>query len=971
VGGLIRPAILSARRGLRRAPNRKKLVSDAESDWAMNWQNAGQVVGAFLAGVTMGLLMSGGARLMGQPAPAEGWFIDGLEAGAGFGTIMAIVAIIAIFGRAYFPPTPVRPTLPWKGWEGWDSWHYQLKRLTRMAQLVGMALAIPAAVWLKRDGPPGSTWAQVLFIAGAAIVIVTVVMQFVTDAINKRVRGSAAIAAEQEKNMAWLREVWRPIVVGGLAGAAIVICLSAVGVFPQSGDDFVVAIGQGVVLVAYLAVRPVLLKCAGKFGPSLGIKPDNLLDAGILGFISSAAVAFAASALWVAVVEGTYNSKANFDVAMATGYVGAIINVWIRCAKFDRFPRFRLVLGGLIAAGLGALALFGGFVGFQIWHEWLFGRFADLPNPFGATSDQYIRGVVAIGAISGVATYSWWRLPTKSHVPRRQFSFIDFALSAGTRTKLLVGGLTPLIVGGVGLYVFRTYVQVDLIGPDWWPWLRWTFIIGFVLISLHFGDMFIDGLTKILQSLSWSRLSIDTHGQARTATERELRDARLAPHRDGIYVGRFFGAGRERDEVEYPGGVHLITIGPTGSGKGTGLIIPNLSELRRSILIIDPKGEAAAVTARKRAQFGRVVMLNPFNILTKERPWLESDGFNPLARFDKTSPHFIDDAVGVAEALVRIEGSEPHWSASAQDLVAALVMHEVMTNGRAANIGNVRRMLTEPLAAKDGVATGLAGTLADMELSDFPPLKAKIGKFRPPTPEIRNIISAATTQTRFLDSPPIVADLASTNNFSFADMKDEIVTVYLILPATHLETHSNWLRLMIVSALRALLGTPSNSTMPPVLFILDEFAQLGYLPAISNAMNIARSFGVQLWPIVQDLNQLHTIYKDNWQNFLGARGVLTSFAPRDLFTAKHLSELCGKQTVIVESENERTGSIGMGRARGPQSLPLFRPEELMSMPPGQMLCFVDPVKNPFIARAPGYWATGFNNGLDENPYYQR
>ena len=53
-----------------------------------------------------------------------------------------------------------------------------------------------------------------------------------------------------------------------------------------------------------------------------------------------------------------------------------------------------------------------------------------------------------------------------------------------------------------------------------------------------------------------------------------------------------------RDRVQYPGNVHLITIGPTGSGKGTGLILPNLCDLRRSILIIDPKGEAAAITEK-------------------------------------------------------------------------------------------------------------------------------------------------------------------------------------------------------------------------------------------------------------------------------------------------------------------------------------------------------------------------------------
>jgi type IV secretion system protein VirD4 len=55
------------------------------------------------------------------------------------------------------------------------------------------------------------------------------------------------------------------------------------------------------------------------------------------------------------------------------------------------------------------------------------------------------------------------------------------------------------------------------------------------------------------------------------------------------------------------------------------------------------------------------------------------------------------------------------------------------------------------------------------------------------------------------------------------------------------------------------------------------------------AMGIARGYGVQLWPFLQDLNQLKALYRDRWQSFLGKAAALTAFAPRDLFTAQHLS----------------------------------------------------------------------------------
>lgn len=552
------------------------------------------------------------------------------------------------------------------------------------------------------------------------------------------------------------------------------------------------------------------------------------------------------------------------------------------------------------------------------------------------------------------------------------------ALNQVSRLQLLMTGLIGLVGGGLLLWMLANYVPPDALASAW-PWLRWCFVAGFILITMHFLSIIVGGLAKAVEAVRFRpTLQEDSHGQARTAWQSELRRASLSPHKNGIYLGAFVNPHQPKqrcDRVEYPEGVHLVTIGRTGSGKGTGLIIPNLSTLRRSIIIIDPKGEAAAITARKRAKFGRVVMLNPFNLLAEDRPWMQSEGFNPLASV-RSDENFLDDCTIIGQSLVKQElsGNGRFFSGSAHDLVTAFVVHELLTKRakrERPSLANVRTMLTEPWGGneKDG-PSGIAKTILDMTLSSYDPLRAKAGRFKTVSNSTRDVISTAVNETSFIDSPPVANDLASASDFRFADMKNQIVTVYLVLPATHLESHSNWLRLVIASALRELLATPANPAMPPVLFMLDEFAQLSHLPAISNAMNIARSFGVQLWPFVQDLNQLHNIYRDSWENFLGASAVLTAFAPNDLFTSDHLSKRCGNKTIIVESENERSGASGMGRGRGPQSAPLFRPEELRGMPPGQMLCFVDPVKNPFLARAPGYWESDFNVGLDPNPYHQ-
>jgi len=87
----------------------------------------------------------------------------------------------------------------------------------------------------------------------------------------------------------------------------------------------------------------------------------------------------------------------------------------------------------------------------------------------------------------------------------------------------------------------------------------------------------------------------------------------------------------------------LVTIGPAAPAKRTGIIIPNLSTLRRSILIIDPQAKRRRSPPAKRAQFGPVIVINPFNVFAKELPHLKSSGFNPLAALDPEHDDFTDD----------------------------------------------------------------------------------------------------------------------------------------------------------------------------------------------------------------------------------------------------------------------------------------------------------------------------------------
>src|ERR1700683_2857694 len=82
---------------------------------------------------------------------------------------------------------------------------------------------------------------------------------------------------------------------------------------------------------------------------------------------------------------------------------------------------------------------------------------------------------------------------------------------------------------------------------------------------------------------------------------------------DAIRLGRYID--REQNTIagrmSYTGERNAIVFGPNGSGKGTRILMPNLLQCRdRSIFVIDPKGELAAVTAPFRRTLGQVVIIN-------------------------------------------------------------------------------------------------------------------------------------------------------------------------------------------------------------------------------------------------------------------------------------------------------------------------------------------------------------------------
>lgn len=420
-------------------------------------------------------------------------------------------------------------------------------------------------------------------------------------------------------------------------------------------------------------------------------------------------------------------------------------------------------------------------------------------------------------------------------------------------------------------------------------------------------------------------------GSARFGSAKDLHKLECA---GDLIIGR---SGKSGKLLRYDGPAHLLTMAPTRSGKGVGTIIPNLLLLDRSVICIDPKGENARVTASTRARKGDVWCLDPFSVSGSP-----TARYNPLSWLDSASLDLAEDAQMIADALVHDEpgqGGEAHWNEEAKALIAGIILHTVVHEPPTlVTLATVRDKLTRD-------AVGFGALLADM--------KASVGahgliarsanrQLSKSSREAAGVLSSAQRHTHFLDSPRIV-DSTSVSDFRFADLKQRRGTVFLCLPPDRLNTYARWLRLLVAQAVTDMARSPARPDRP-VLFLLDEFAALGRIEPVERAMGLMAGYGMQLWPILQDMHQLKANYGERAGTFMSNAGVIQAFGVNDHATAEMLSRTIGDTTIEYTTRNSSHSTSWTQPANSSTSFSghvaarrLATPDEIMRMSPDDIL----------------------------------
>jgi type IV secretory pathway TraG/TraD family ATPase VirD4 len=444
---------------------------------------------------------------------------------------------------------------------------------------------------------------------------------------------------------------------------------------------------------------------------------------------------------------------------------------------------------------------------------------------------------------------------------------------------------------------------------------------------------------------------------------------------------------------------HIFTAGAARSGKGTTQIIPNLLHWPYSTIVIDVKSENYDLTQNKRQEFGPVYHFSPFRE--------SSYSFNPLDFVGSVSdPDEQEDRSRyLAELLVplRPDSKDPYFEQAARTLVRTFLLWVATTTGA---------LSETPEEQEEAPFFPAERTLAEIVRL----LKQEKEQLRLTLKSMQDVNehhwvrTDASAQLRLLEAEKQFAGVVETaiqnmnvwasgrvrrvtreTNIPISEFRSDPSSLYLMVPPDEMDEYRGVFRAIIGIAIKLLKDNYDDSQhedWPPVLFLLDEFTQLGAMDPIAHGLNYLAGYGLCLWTFVQSLEALKKVYPNDWGSFIANSPTRCFFGVNDHQTAKLVSDMVGIATVqnrSLSTNSSISDAFGTNRSSGWSSGPnggssssnsgtsrtttyssgtgrsvtdaqraLYTPDEVMRLGPKEQIIFMQGAK-PILARRLPYY----------------
>ena len=409
------------------------------------------------------------------------------------------------------------------------------------------------------------------------------------------------------------------------------------------------------------------------------------------------------------------------------------------------------------------------------------------------------------------------------------------------------------------------------------------------------------------------------YGSARFGTVMEAAKQGLTP-RQGIVLGTLGGATIRSDEP-----AHILVVGPSRSGKGTGFVLPNGYLWQGSAVFFDPKRENFEALANHRAAMGnKVFMFSPGSNDTHR--------YNPLD-FVRRDERMATDCLVVASFVIP-EKADDTWAGAGRLLLSSLIGY-VLASPLIAGAQHMRTVARMTTTGKD--ISSVLRAIVKTERQHLPTwIVDSFNQYIALEPETRNSAVFNVNMAMSLWNNGLISAATETSDFDIRELRRQPMTIFIGCTIAELSIFRPLIRILFQQIHDLMMvKIPGEDEPHQVLLMLDEFYHVGRMDSLISKITISAGYGFRMAIVMQDMAQLDELYGKNTRVTTASGSQIKLFIQiNDLDTSEFVSEMLGETTQVYKTPIQRPGQgIFAPRVWSPHytARPLRSPLELREM----------------------------------------
>lgn len=450
-------------------------------------------------------------------------------------------------------------------------------------------------------------------------------------------------------------------------------------------------------------------------------------------------------------------------------------------------------------------------------------------------------------------------------------------------------------------------------------------------------------------------------GNAKFASTSDIKKAGLLGD-NGIIVGKLGSR-----YLMFPGQQHVLVAAPTRSGKGVGVVIPNLLFWPDSTVVLDIKNENFQTTSKVRERLGNKCYL--FNPLSEE---YKTHRYNPLSYISSDKVFRIDDIQRIANMnWPDKESTDIIWTATPRSLFLGITLYLLETYDKQPSMGDVLRtsliggdckdFFIEEIDKRKGKENELSSECV-FALNTYMSLSSD---------KTRSGVLAAFRAALEIYMNPLVDAATSGNDFDLRDLRKKKISIYIGVTPNNLDRMRPLLNLLwqqIIDLNTRELPSQNKEIKYECLLLPDEFTSIGRMPILSKGISFIAGYGLRMMPIIQSPSQLIDTYGIHAaKNFAVNHACQIVFPPKATETdsAEAISKWLGTQTVKNVSLSKKRGIFHKDAGSenfSDRGRALLLPQEIVSLGKDAELIIVEDTP-PILAKRIRFY--------EEHPFIDR